>query len=61
MLEEIVEIVIALTIVVSGINVRHPSISDVQQALPRSPATCDIQHLQRHLDVGRASRFEEYM
>jgi hypothetical protein len=61
MLEEIIGIVVALTVVVSGINVRHPSISDVQQALLPSPASCDIQHLQRYLDEGRASRFGEYM
>jgi hypothetical protein len=61
MLEQIIVIVVSLTIVVSNVNVRHPSISDVQQALLPSPASCDIQHLQRTLDVDRASIFKEYM
>jgi hypothetical protein len=61
MLEQIVVIVVSLTIVVSDVNVRHPSTFDVQQASLPSPASCDIQHLQRTLDVGRASRFKEYM
>lgn len=61
MLEEIIGIVVALTIVVSETNVRDHSTSGVQQASLPSPANCDSRYLQRTLEVGRVSENDEYM
>jgi hypothetical protein len=42
MLEEIIGIVVTLTVVVTGAHVGDHSHSDVQQALLHNPAGCDI-------------------
>jgi hypothetical protein len=55
MLEEIIGIVVTLTVVVGGANVGDHSNSDVQQALLHSPAGRDIQHLQRTGQAGSKS------
>lgn len=58
MLEEIIGIVVAFAVVVSEATSHMDNTSDVQQASLSSPTSCDIQDLQRTLDVGTSSELQ---